>query len=411
MDGFVIDNTTTGVAANPLNFLNPQDIESIDVLKDASASAIYGARAANGVVAITTKKGKAGKTQMSLNVSTAFATFANPIDVFSADEFRQQVVAVGGTLDDGGADTDWQDELTRTGISKNLNFSMSGGVQDKSSYFVSAGVDDQEGVLENSSLTRYSGRVNLNQKAFDGRFNVDINLTASRTENDRPDIRGIVPDMLQSNPTFPVRVDGRPILFDNRLNPLTRNEIYTDFSNQNRILANISPSIEIVEGLTYKLNLGVDYSSTDRDEQFAPFAQLEDFLDGSLTTTFTRNRNTLVENTLSYTFSKDVHNFTFLAGHSYQEVFFQQKIFELEGFADNDIEPRYQGQISSQEKSDQFGIDCRKKRTAILFRKGQLWVCGQIPADRHHACRRFVKIRGEQQVRIFSLRGLGMEYW
>ncbi|HET8736292.1 MAG TPA: SusC/RagA family TonB-linked outer membrane protein, partial [Pricia sp.] len=367
VDGFVIDNTTTGVGSNPLNFINPQDIESIDVLKDASAAAIYGARAANGVVAITTKKGKAGKAQMDLSVSTAFATFANPMDVFTADEFRQQVTAIGGDLDDGGTTTNWQDELTRTGISKNVNFSMSGGVQDKSSYYVSAGVDDQEGVLYNSSLTRYSGRINLNQKAFNGRFNVDLNLTASRTENERPDIGGIVPDMLQSNPTLPVFNNGQPTMFDNRLNPIIRNQIYTDFSNQNRILANISPSLEIVDGLTYKLNLGVDYSSTDRDVQSTPYALLEGLEDGSLTTTFTRNRNTLVENTLTYTYSTDIHNLTFLVGHSYQEIYFQQKRFELEGFADNDIEPRFQDQISSQENPTSLNSIAEKNELQSFF--------------------------------------------
>jgi iron complex outermembrane receptor protein len=128
VDGFVIDNASTGIASNPLNFINPQDIASIDVLKDASAAAIYGARAANGVVVITTKKGQSGKTEMNLSVSTAFSTIANPMDIFNAGEFRDQVAAVGGLLFDAGGNTDWQDELTRTGISNNVNFSMSGGV-------------------------------------------------------------------------------------------------------------------------------------------------------------------------------------------------------------------------------------------------------------------------------------------
>ena len=83
IDGFALDNTSTGVPTNPLNFINPQDIKSIDVLKDASAAAIYGARAANGVIVITTKRGKAGRTQMDLNVSTGFSTLANQVDVFS----------------------------------------------------------------------------------------------------------------------------------------------------------------------------------------------------------------------------------------------------------------------------------------------------------------------------------------
>ncbi len=88
IDGFVLDNASTGVATNPLNFINPQDIESIQVLKDASAAALYGARAANGVVVITTKKGREGKSEVNLSVSSAFSSLANKIDVFSADEFR-----------------------------------------------------------------------------------------------------------------------------------------------------------------------------------------------------------------------------------------------------------------------------------------------------------------------------------
>ncbi|TVZ16933.1 SusC/RagA family TonB-linked outer membrane protein [Maribacter sp. MAR_2009_72] len=350
IDGFVIDNTSTGTASNPLNFINPQDIASMDVLKDASAAAIYGARAANGVIVITTKKGASGKTEMNASVSTAFSTLANEIDVFSADEFRRQVPAVGGTLLDGGANTDWQDELTKTGITKNVNFSMSGG-NANATYFASVGVDDQQGIFENSSLKRYSGRLNMNQKALDGRLNVAFNLTASRTLNNRPDAGAIVTDMLELNPTLPVYTNGEPtvVLDDNRLNPIIRSQLYEDETNSNRILANISPSFEIVEGLTYKLNLGVDYSSTNRDQQMAPYALLEDLNQGYLNTWITTNQNTIVDNTLTYTFEKGDHSATLLAGHSYQEVFVQQKRFELESFADNDIDPRYQDQISSQE--------------------------------------------------------------
>lgn len=347
VDGFVIDNANTGLASNPLNFINPQDIASMDVLKDASATAIYGARAANGVIVITTKKGKAGKTEMNLNVSTAFSTIANPMDVFSASEFRNQVAAVGGTLFDAGANTDWQDELTKTGVSKNLNFSMSGGAADKFSYFVSTGLDDQQGTFENSSLKRYSGRVNLTQTALKGRFNVALNLTASRTVNERPDAEGTVVDMLSLNPTLPPLTNGEPSFFDERLNPLVRNRIFSDEAVSNRILANILPSFEIVKGLTYKMNLGIDYISTTRDEQRTPFNLIEGFENGFLNAATTINSNTLIENTLTYIFEKGNHNVTLLGGHSFQETTFERKRFELEDFADNGIEPRYQDQISS----------------------------------------------------------------
>lgn len=348
VDGFVIDNSSIGVASNPLNFINPQDIASMDVLKDASATAIYGARAANGVIVITTKKGQAGKTEMNLNVSSAFATIATPMNIFSANEFRNQVTAVGGNLLDAGANTDWQDELTRTGISRNVNFSMSGGKADSFNYFVSTGLDDQQGTFENSSLKRYSGRVNLNQKAWDGRLNVDLNLTASRTLNERPDAGATVVDMLQLNPTFSPFTNGEPSFYDERLNPLVRNRIYSDDAVSNRILANIMPSVEIVKGLTYKLNLGVDYSSTTRDVQRTPFSLIEGFEFGFLNASTTVNSNTLVENTLTYALNTGEHSITLLGGHSYQETSFEQKLFELDDFADNGIEPRYQDQISSE---------------------------------------------------------------
>ena len=367
VDGFVIDNSPTGVSSNPLNFINPQDIASIDVLKDASAAAIYGARAANGVIVITTKKGKVGKTEMNLSVSTAMSSLANGVDVFDSNEFRQQVPAVEGTLLDGGANTNWEDALTRTGISKNVNLSLSGAASEKFSYYTSVGVDDQEGIYNNSSLKRYSGRVNLNQKAFDGRLNVDVNLTASRTVNERPDIGSIVTDMLQLNPTIPVFTDGEPTLLDERLNPITRNRIYTDEANSNRILANISPSFEIVKGLVYKLNLGVDYSSTDRDIQFEPFALLEGSENGELDSRITTNSNTLVENTLTYSFNTGDHNVTLLAGHSFQETLFKQKRFESEGFAINGIEPRYQDQISTEVLPTELTGEAYKNEQQSVF--------------------------------------------
>tara|TARA_R110002050_G_scaffold92269_1_gene193123 strand:+ start:17632 stop:20592 length:2961 start_codon:yes stop_codon:yes gene_type:complete len=349
VDGFALDNTNNGVASNPLNFINPQDIQSIDVLKDASAAAIYGSRAANGVIVITTKKGKSGKTQINLSIATAFSTLANKVDVFNADEFRKQVIAIDGTLTDGGGSTDWQDELTRTAISKNINFSMSGGT-DKSSYAASVGVDDQEGIFRNSNLKRYSGRLNLTQKALDDKFQVAFNLTATKLENIRPNSNSIVNNMLTMNPTDPAYTNGNPTisLSNDVVNPLISETIYGDFTNNNRILASIAPSFEIINGLTYKLNLGVDYSSTDRDVQNRPYATETNTTVGDLTSTYTTNSNTLVENTLTYNLTKNIHNFTFLLGHSYQQTEVNQKQFGLEGFPDNGVEPRYQIETASQ---------------------------------------------------------------
>ncbi|WP_442846777.1 SusC/RagA family TonB-linked outer membrane protein [Leeuwenhoekiella sp. H156] len=341
IDGFVLDNSSNGVPTNPLNFINSQDIESINVLKDASASAIYGSRAANGVVVITTKKGKEGRTQMNFSASTAIATLANKINVFSADEFRRVVQEIDGSLNDNGADTDWQDELTRTAISNDINFSMSGGTA-KTSYFTSLGVNDQEGILNNSGLKRYSARANVSQNGLNDRLKVDINLSATRTEYNRPNINNAVSNMLSLNPTTPAYTDGEPTVFGTGLNPLTFERIYGDYATNNRMIANISPSLEILEGLTYKLNLGVDYSKTDRDVQYIPYAEDPDFRLGSVNSTFTVNENQLVENTLNYTKEFGDHGLSLLAGHSYQKFFIHAKGYYIEDFPDNGIEPRYQ---------------------------------------------------------------------
>lgn len=341
IDGFVIDNSNTGVANNPMNFINPQDIESMDVLKDASAAAIYGARGANGVIVITTKKGKKGRTQMNLSSNLTISNLANKMNVFSADEFRRQVAAMGAKVDDMGGNTDWQDELTRTAVSKNVNFSASGATEN-SNYYAALGYEDQEGILYNSNLRRYSGRVNVSQKAFDGRVNIDFNLNGSRTENNRPSVTSMVSTMLTMNPTYPAYTNGAPTtVFNNgAFNPLIRQDIYKDLTNNNRILANVSPSIEIIKGLTYKLNLGVDYSSADRIIQNTPHAIPLEV--GTLNLNYYSNNNTLVENTLTYKFKFDRHDFNVMAGHSYQKLFLVARSWDYSVFPNNGIEPQYQ---------------------------------------------------------------------
>ncbi|MBN7800908.1 TonB-dependent receptor [Algoriphagus aestuariicola] len=353
LDGFLLDNSDTGIASNPLNFLNPNDIESIDVLKDASATALYGSRASNGVIVITTKKGKAGSSQVSLSASIAWSSMSKQIDVFDADEFRRQVVAVGGNLEDFEGDTRWQDELTQVGFSQDYNLSMSGANPERFSYFASLGYQSQEGILKNSELTRYSGKLNMTQKAFSGRLLVDYNLTASYTENIRPAMGSIISDMLYLNPTIPAYTNGEPTLLNtNALNPIKRNELYSDDAANNRILGTISPSFELFDGLTYKLNLGVDYSNTSRYVQYRPYTEVvneSNVSDGTLDELISANTNSLVENTLTYNWIKYKNNLTVLAGHSYQTFLDEFRGTSSRGFAANNIEPRYQDHNSTSE--------------------------------------------------------------
>ncbi len=339
VDGVALDNSGTGGAGNPLNFLNPQDIESMDVLKDASATAIYGARGANGVILITTKRGKAGKSSMGFSTNFGVSTMANKIPVFNADEFRSRVTEIGGTLTDLGGDTDWQKEITRTAYTKNHNLTFGGG-NEGLTYYASLGMQDQEGVLKNSNLKRYTGRINVNQRLLNDRLKIDLNLNATNTLAERPPIESLIGGALSLNPTYPAYdANGNPSIFPDAINPITQLKLFNDITNTTRIIGNITPSFEIIKGLVYKLNFGIDNSSSDRDVQFLP--NINPVQLGDLDSYFVNNRNKLIENYVTYTFNKGDHNVSLLAGHSYQTIFVQTRQWSIDRFVANGIEPRY----------------------------------------------------------------------
>jgi iron complex outermembrane receptor protein len=251
-----------------LNFLNPQDIEKIDVLKDASATAIYGSRGANGVILVTTKKGKAGTSKMEFSSTIGVSSIANPLPILSAAEFRKQVVANSGTLEDFNASTDWQKQITRQALTKNYNLSLGGGAN-KLTYYAAFGAQMQQGILKNNQLDRLTGRMNVNQKFWDDRINLDANLNFSNTVNERPAIENLLGNALGNNPTLPAFLaDGKtPATFVSQSNPLTTLQLYKDITTINRFIANISPSVKLMKGLVYRLNFGYDNSTSVRDVQ------------------------------------------------------------------------------------------------------------------------------------------------
>ncbi|MHA8051546.1 SusC/RagA family TonB-linked outer membrane protein [Aquirufa sp. ROCK-SH2] len=339
IDGLALDNSSTG-GGNPMNFLNPQDIETIDVLKDASATAIYGARGANGVVLITTKKGKAGVSTMDFSTSYGFSTIANPLPVLSAAEFRKQVPANGGTLEDFGASTDWQSQITRSALTKNHNLNLSGGAN-KLTYFAAFGAQMQQGILKNNQLDRLTGRMNLNQKFWDDRLVIDANLNYSNTVNERPAIEGLLGTALSNNPTLPAyEADGKtPAKFLNASNPLLTLQLFKDVNTTNRFIANISPSLKLAKGLVYRLNYGYDNSTSVRDVQ--SLASLVPKQDGRLDTYNTSNKNELIENYLTYDNTIGDHAFTALIGHSYQKIQYQWRTWSINKFPIVPTEPIY----------------------------------------------------------------------
>lgn len=337
IDGLALDNSGTGGAVNPLTFLNSQDIESIDVLKDASATAIYGSRGANGVVLITTKRGKSGTSKFNYAGNIGVSTVANPIDLFTADEYRKQVVAVGGTLDDLGGNTDWQKEIYRTAITQNHNMALSGGT-DKLTYYGSFGLQNQEGILKGTQLNVITGRVNLNQRFWDDRLKVDVNLNATHTLNERPPINSLIGGALSFNPTYPAYdANGKPAFYQTQFNPLRTLELEQDITTIDRVIGNITPSLTIVKGLVYRMNLGIDNSTATRDLQSLASTQPQQ--DGRFVTINTKNENRLIENYLTYTLQGNRHSLTALAGHSYQRIFVQGRSFSINKFPVSDIEP------------------------------------------------------------------------
>lgn len=340
IDGMALDNSGTGGAMNPLNFLNPDDIESMDVLKDASATAIYGARGANGVILITTKRGKEGFSGINYSGSVGISKIARKLPLLSAEEFRKEVRALGGTdLIDEGGNTDWQDEITRTAITHNHNLNLNGGTKGFS-YFGSLGVQKQEGILRGNSLDRYSGRINLNQKLLNDRVSIDVNLNASNTKNNRPPIGGMLGGALSANPTYPAyNASGKPFHYPDGTNPLIPLALEKDITETNRIIASITPSVTLVEGLVYKLNFGLDHSTSVRDLQ--SLANEEPFQEGRFQTIDRKNSNQLIENYLTYTLEKPRYSLTALLGHSYQKLYVQERSFSINRLPLTEVEPIY----------------------------------------------------------------------
>jgi len=341
IDGFPIGLAGTGGDYSPLNFINSEDIESMDVLKDASATAIYGSRGANGVILITTKKGSAGVSMapnVSISSNIGISKMAKKLPVFSAAEFRQKVVEIGGILTDRGANTDWQDELSRTAITHNHNLVMSGGTN-QFTYRASLGYLDQEGIIMNTGMKRYSGRVNANQKLMDGRLNIDFSLTSTVETGENAHKQTVVAHMLTYNPTYSAYTDGEPTKHQDFINPISQAELYKDFSERRRTIINIAPSFEIIDGLVYKLNFGYQKTSSEIDLQEMP--SVDPYVQGRLQQDVRNGTNTLIENYLTYTKDFNDHSLILLGGHSYEKTDSRYSSWNIVQFEANGIEPRF----------------------------------------------------------------------
>ncbi len=212
IDGIAMDNNGVSGLSNPLSLVNPQDIESFNVLKDASATAIYGSRGSNGVIIITTKKGRRGqRPSVSYNGSVTWSKKKKTIDVMSGDEYRDFVkkIFAGNTREEnalsllGTANTDWQEEIYRTAFSHDHNLTVAGSVGQYLPYRVSAGYTDQEGILKTSDFKRYTVALNLNPSLFDDHLTFNLNGKLAWTKSRWADT-GAVGNAVRMDPTQPV---------------------------------------------------------------------------------------------------------------------------------------------------------------------------------------------------------------
>ena len=213
IDGIAMDNNGVSGLSNPLSLVNPQDIESFNVLKDASATAIYGSRGSNGVIIITTKKGRRGQSpSVAYNGSVTWSMKKKTIDVMNGDEYRDFVkkIFAGNTREEnalsllGNANTDWQNEIYRTAFSHDHNLTVSGSLGQFLPYRVSAGYTDQEGILKTSDFKRYTVALNLNPSFFEDHLTLNLSGKLAWTKSRWADT-GAVGNAVRMDPTQPIR--------------------------------------------------------------------------------------------------------------------------------------------------------------------------------------------------------------
>lgn len=264
---------------NPLSFLNPNDIENISVLKDASAAAIYGARGANGVILITTRKGKAGSQQFNFSASTAVSSPLKRYDLLSPANFLKGVAAAGGDAQNsavnGGASTDWQNVLFHTSISQIYNASYGGG-NENTRYNFSLGYQDQQGIVRNTGQKRITGRINASHDLFDHKLQFAVNATTANVQdqytlnNNNPGYQGnIIGAAIQADPTYPQYTNSADTAFyqlpgGGFRNPGAILAYYHDNGITNRSLANASVTWQVLPSLSLKANFGIDNSVSTR---------------------------------------------------------------------------------------------------------------------------------------------------
>jgi iron complex outermembrane receptor protein len=338
IDGVPVDNTSVSGVRSPLSMVNPNDIEKIDILKDASATAIFGSRASNGVIMITTKKGKAGEQMhVEYNGNLSYYTIPKMIDVLSADQFialeNEKFPNYTSML--GTATTDWQKEIYQNAFSTDHNVSVTGQYKTMP-YRVSAGYMWQDGILKTDNMKRTTLGVSLNPTFMDDHLKVNLNGKYMFVHNRFAD-NGAINQALQFDPTKPVTADNEyggywAWLQDNGdpVDQATKNPVATlmlkdDEADALRFLGNaqFDYKFHFLPDLRANLNIGYDYSGSDGTVFVPKYATLN-YNDGGIDRVYAQKKeNTVLDFYLNYV--KDVKSiaskFDLMGGYSWQHFY------------------------------------------------------------------------------------------
>jgi TonB-dependent starch-binding outer membrane protein SusC len=314
---YVID----GVPGASIQVVAPNDIVSIDVLKDASATAIYGSRAANGVIIVTTRRAKQGEPVLSYNGYAAVENISNQIDMLSGEELREFLKANNRTPNrDDGANTDWQKEASRTGISHNHNLSLMANTG-KTSYDASVNYLNNEGIIKSSSLDRFILRGRVEQQAFKDKLKLTISISNSIT-NQKTFPTEVLSNMLNFLPTFFIKDENgayREDYVNGVYNPVSLIDNNKNDAKIKTLLANGIAEVTLMPGLKYTLSLASQDEQINRNIYLGRLSGLAQNAGGVATRNSYSNTRKVLEFYFNYdkTFAK--HNLGLLAGYSWQE--------------------------------------------------------------------------------------------
>ncbi len=402
VDGVPISDNTLNIEGidnkGSIDFLNPNDIESIEVLKDASSTAIYGARGANGVVLITTKKGKKGQTRISADSYYGFQQVTNYIDVLDAREFAKLKIDYDmltrgdvhprnndiANPDNLPAYTNWQEEIFRVAPMQSYQVSVMGGGE-RSSLLLSANYIQQDGIIKNADYNRLSVRLNSDLKVTK-KINIGENFNFSASTRNRiqegSSVGGptgsAIPTALAADPTRPVYDSTgtwASITRTKTVNPVGLIERANYTYNTKRLMGNFYGDWEIINNLKFRTNFGLDITWGDLLE-FIPQYEVNTF--DAFPQSWLKRKdeywiNKSFENTLTYSNTfKDKHDLTILAGVTAQEEIFTDMFIQNRDFPSTNPDMRYISSIPVKEGNENTIIDGNKTEWALFSYLGRL---------------------------------------